>query len=122
MESLYLTLGLGPQFLHKPLPGVDDHLPRTIATSVREFCCTYQVHIHHDINTPLLREYDRYLMPIFNNSNFTNKERHILNKCRLYLRVLSIADMATGDGRSIIKSVFEGVRPSMPLRDYEWPI
>jgi len=36
IESLYLQVGLGKPFLHARLPGVDESLPNTIATCIRQ--------------------------------------------------------------------------------------
>ena len=92
-ESLYLQIGLGKEFLNCALPGVDRELPRTIATCIQQFCYSYGVSIEHDIDVPLLREGDQFLMPLFQHPNFSDEERYIINKCRIYLRILTIAEM-----------------------------
>ena len=50
-----------------------------------------------------------------NNNTIQCYEHKTLNKCRIYLQVFTIADIATGDGKIISKNTWEG-KKSSPLR------
>ena len=107
-KSLYLLLGTGLKFLSTLLPGVDKDIPNTIAQNIQTFCTKYNNDIQHDISVKLLRENNTILMPKFTNANFTNKERQIINQCRVYLRIMTMADMTTGDRTMILSNIWEG--------------
>ena len=44
------------------------------------------------------------------------------NRCRLYLKALTIADIATGDGQVIDIDIRKGIRQERRARDVDWPI
>jgi len=72
---------------------------------------------------PLLCVGDRYLMQDFTTSGqFTVTELGHINRCRLFLRVLSLADITTGDGKYLTKWAWDGdvTQRFCPLRA-EWP-
>mmetsp|Transcript_5909 Transcript_5909/g.9058 ORF Transcript_5909/g.9058 Transcript_5909/m.9058 type:complete len:1660 (+) Transcript_5909:3576-8555(+) len=120
-ESLYLLLGLGHDFLTTKLPGVEEHFPNTIATNVRNFCIQNLITLQHNIEVPLLRKKDSFLMCHLTTNNVTKYEQYIANKCRLYLKILTISDMTTGDGSQVLQSIWEGKRQDLCLRGYKWP-
>ena len=97
-------------------------MPRTIATCIQQFCYSYGVSIEHDIDVPLLREGDQFLMPLFQHPNFLDNERYIINKCRIYLRILTVAEMTSGNGKMINVSIWEGTQPHTNLQGYDWPV
>ena len=58
---------------------------------------------------PLLRLKDRYLMELFvTNGNYWGNTLQQLNKCRLYLRVATLADILDGSGRIIRSDMWAG--------------
>ena len=42
---------------------------------------------------------------------FTQKDIIAINRCRLYLQVICVSDVASGDGREITKKAFLGLLP-----------
>ena len=73
---------------------------------------------HLLVNGPT-RKYDRNLMNIFLRLNLTDIEMDYLNKCRLYLQVIMVADITTLDGRTILEDYAQckKVRSSV----LQWP-
>ena len=71
----------------------------------------------------MLREKDAPLSVYFNNAVrhnlITQKEWNRANLCRKYLRVLTVADIATGDGKGITKHAFNG-RRRIDHRQLHW--
>ena len=68
------------------------------------------------------RERDTPLMSlIINNSSTTDDHKKTFNKCRMYLRIFNISDMATGDGQYITLDSWEGRRSGNWEVQINWP-
>jgi hypothetical protein len=57
---------------------------------------------------PKLTGNDFNIMEYFISQKFSSQQLLRLNRCRLYLQLLSLSDMASADGKSIIRTVLEG--------------
>ena len=44
------------------------------------------------------------------------------NKCRQHLKLLTVADIASGDGRSINNDIFKSNIQQDRVRKYNWPV
>ena len=44
------------------------------------------------------------------------------NKCRIYLKVLTVGDIASGDGRTIDGGVYKGHYDATRARRMDWPV
>ncbi|MGH7954667.1 MAG: hypothetical protein ACREOZ_01775, partial [Gloeomargaritales cyanobacterium] len=64
--------------------------------------------------------HDRYLMDIFRYM-FTPASLKKINQCRLYLQVVTIADIASADGLSIEMAARQGSRNQYRVSKYTWP-
>lgn len=53
-------------------------------------------------------EKDRNLMKSFANSGFQGLQLAAVNMCRLYLQVIYLSDITTGDGQYISKAIYSG--------------
>ena len=73
---------------------------------------------------PLRRENDVLLMEhILTNDRLTATEIKKANQCRIYLQVMSLADITTGNGRNICSWATIGKRNLSQARtEYEWPL
>ena len=120
-EALFLLTGLNDKFLSRSVPGADDDLPRTLASCVRDFCISEQIELVTDIVAPILREHDVFLMSAFLNNQYNDNDRRVVNRCRLYLKVLTLAEIVSGDGKEILHSSWTGEITTDSLRDYVWP-
>jgi hypothetical protein len=69
---------------------------------------------------PLLREGDAMLMPILQQLA-TGAELRRLNKCRMYLQVLSLAEIVDQGGTTISDQAWEGNRGQCYRPDLKWP-
>ena len=70
---------------------------------------------------PLLRKDDQYLMPIFIANGFRGEKLRLLNEIRMALQVITIADIATADGRSIRHSAVLLLHGNNLRTGYDWP-
>ena len=88
-----------------------------------EFMDKFNIHI--DLPLPrfqLRRDQDAFIMEKFVEAGATSRELGILNRCRLFLRVITFADIFEADGHTITLEAWQG-RPMQELRKgYQWPI
>ena len=72
-----------------------------------------------------MRGGDEILSSIFahavNKECITKGEWQAMNRCRLYLNILSIADITTGDGKKIDINFWFGKKDAYRSRDIIWP-
>ena len=74
-----------------------------------------------NINLPLpQQEGDLFLTEAFQAQGYSKKEQVILNRCRMYLRVLTVADVMTGSGDSFTEA-YLGQKEQQPRNNYIWP-
>jgi hypothetical protein len=65
---------------------------------------------------------DKLLMDEFLQLPFSPTEFKDINKCRIYLRVLTLADIVTGNGKHITNDAFIGRRRTRQANhSYQWP-
>ena len=74
--------------------------------------------------TPVLqlnRNGDVFLIQAFLEKGYKGRRLERLNRCRIYLQVLSLADICSGSGTYIIPSIKQGHNP-YPTNDHlDWP-
>jgi hypothetical protein len=66
------------------------------------------------------RRHDQFLMQSFLDYGYTAKQLPLLNLCRLWSRVTTLADIATGDGRHIQQKFWDR-RGRTTLHIDKWP-
>lgn len=70
---------------------------------------------------PLQREKDEYLMKLFEASKASPAEMASLNRCRLYLQVVSLADICEADGTTVKANIWEGSPARATRVGLKWP-
>ena len=80
--------------------------------------CHLPISIAEDFpDVPLLRQNDSYIMAAFIKAGYKNKDLYQPNIIRMFLKAVTIADIATADGRSISYDTYM-VKNSNSLRDH----
>ena len=90
-----------------------------------EFTSQFQISLSLDNPClPLRREGDCEIMGVlYNNTHAPTKDWATINRCRIYLRVHSLADIVTGDGTAITSSAANGIRRLETTRTHiQWPL
>ena len=72
---------------------------------------------------PLGREEDKILMEHFMLQGYKGIELRNINCCRLYLKVITLADITSGDGKTITKEAWDVKKVDTQNRhnNFEWP-
>jgi hypothetical protein len=69
----------------------------------------------------LQRERDQFLIPMFWNLGYRKSSLVALNRCRMYLQVTTLSDLASGDGTSILDCYWKGQQHPHSHTTYKWP-
>jgi hypothetical protein len=70
----------------------------------------------------LQRHQDVMLMDYFISIKYKYRDLALLNKCRVYLQVLSLTDLTSADGRQIIPHYKQGILSQDRRSTYTWPV
>ena len=110
IEHLHLESGQARFSLSDNLPTIAHSLLTTgWVLETWKFMHQYNITIDLPLPTfPLRRQYDQYLMKVLTSSNIPPNVWKQFNQCRLYLHVISLADICTGDGLYICENAFKG--------------
>jgi hypothetical protein len=121
MAWLHLSVGMSYSILER----VDVSLPHLESKwigSLRTFLASISASLHLDdpcIPQPQ-REHDRHLMDmIIQSARFTPQEIRKLNYCRLYLQVVTLADISKPNGRELDPCFLQGA-PSLYSNRTRW--
>jgi len=91
-------------------------------TSLWETCNKWNIDIK--CITPELqkaRVYDQFVMQAFaQNKNIKDKELPILNECRCFHQIVTLADAVTACGKYLERNLLDG-KSAHPLHSYKWP-
>ena len=87
-----------------------------------QFTSTHGI-ILQDYSPPLSTstDNDKFIMALCINENLPRRDLIRINKCRKFLKVLTVGDLITGDGKAIITSIKYGQRSSAYTSKMHWP-
>ena len=126
LESFKLELGIqGPLFTK------DYELYNNIATDcwikhLWHFVRKHSIEIDEDTDSGgMLRTGDKFLGEIFADAYSKNmllkQDWRAVNRCRLFLKLLTVADLTTGDGQEVDEAMLRGKTSHGRVRDIKWP-
>ena len=92
-------------------------------TSTWEFMSQYKITIELDLETiPFRRENDHYIMEQFIAAGGIKSQLKVLNRCRLFLKVISWADICDASGQTIVEQAWIGKELAESRSNLSWPI
>ena len=117
MESLQLETGSNVPPLELPYDKWGAMVTSSWLKSTWEFMHKHDIRLDLSLpKFPMRRESDKCLMMVFVNEGASANKLYSLNRCRLYLRAISLADIIEADGKTVSKEAWEGTR-LQTLRD-----
>ena len=122
MEALRLELGYPTSLMSIPFDRMAGCATDSWLTSLWETCNKWNIDIK-SIAPELqkARVYDQFVMQAFaQNKNITDKQLPILNKCRCFHQIVTLADAVTACGKYLERDVLDG-KSAHPLHSYKWP-
>ena len=121
LEQLMINIGYGSDLFGAPYPVLGKLMPYTWMTHLWEFLHKYGIRVFHDIKLPLVRQHDSFIMQRAVDAKFSFAQLEAINRCRLYLQVLTVAELATGDGEFLSDKAWEGNLDTTVSSPYQWP-
>jgi len=122
IERHQLEAGTQDPVLSSSFADYGQYATRTWVKSTWRFLSTYDVRVdlHHTTPKPR-REHDESIMSSFVRAGVSQPLLRRANRCRLFLQALTVADIATGDGRAIRRDAWGGVPDHhLNLRRFNW--
>ena len=123
MECLKVELGLPLNPLQYQYEIWSASVTPCWITSTWKFMSEYGITI--DLVIPeisLRREKDQYLMKLFHDAGSTKNQLKYLNRCRLFLRVVTLADIFEADGKTITTQAWNGSKMMETRKNIVWPV
>jgi hypothetical protein len=71
-----------------------------------KFMADSGIDLSHDVSLPTHCRHDEYLMVVFMWQGASTQELILLNQCWIYLRVTMTADIASVDGKQLMRELF----------------
>jgi hypothetical protein len=119
MEEASITVGLGNNLLNKNFSEYGHLLKPGWVKTLWQFCYEHSILVEDWLpSIPLLREGDRYLIEVARGM-FPIKDRSSIgsiNRCRLFLGAISLADITQGNGKALLEESKQGSRPQWNFR------
>jgi ribonuclease HI len=120
LEALILEVGIGEDVLSYPWLELSFLATKCLIKASWKFLDKHNLTLSHDITINPLRINDKPLMKIFYDAGVRGSDLLAINKCRLYLKIFFLSDMATGDGISILQDALNGT-PYETANQFSWP-
>lgn len=100
---------------------VDTPATNSLVKSTCRFLQKYDITLLHDIKIKPLCENDQLLMKALYSLGPNTSELMTLNRYRLYLQVLFLSEICTGDGLAISGDAWSGKCFEIPYKQSSWP-
>jgi hypothetical protein len=114
LRSLQIKSGCGFHLLEDPSEWVP-YITACWLTSIRDFLDRNDINIKvaNAHLVPTSREHDRYIMDKIRKLGiYDNRQLFDINAVRLHLKVTTLSDVVTAQGKQITEEVFEGTKPT----------
>jgi hypothetical protein len=123
LSHMQLLVGTGTLFLNEQYDKYSKEVPEGWLTSVWGF--SSKAKLTFDIADHWLpvsqRQGDKFLMELFHHQSHPSTIISILNRCRIYLNVITVADIVSADGTHILPWVKQGHRHKDRHSTLNWP-
>ncbi len=124
MEHLQLHIGFCTPLFQYSFSKIAKYCERTWLTSLWEFIDSIEATIHVETHwtLPPQRAQDVFVMEVLSNPcfSFSPKMLKRINTCRIFLQVLTLADICDTSGTSICTNILKGIRHSDRCSQYLW--
>ena len=122
IEVCQLHTGTESHLWRIPFPTIAKLIPSCEIRYMLQECHHYNIQLCGNYSKPTLqRTNDFFLMDNIFESHFSQKEIIKINHCRLYLQVLMLSDIATGDGCRVDPNMYNGDITTSRRSNLKWP-
>ncbi len=124
MSTLQLLVGSATLFFNLTFPKYAKWIEQSLLTFIWQ-CVSrvkFSLRIKQAWTPSLQRENDIMIIDHFISLNYKPKDLQSLNRCRLYLQALTLADLVSADGRTMIPETVNGYRLVDRRSTLKWPV
>ena len=123
MESLQVEIGLEGNPLNINFQIWSEAATPCWLTSTWEFMSQYEIKIDLELKTiPLRQVGDKFLMEQFISHGAKKSDSVKLNRCRLFLKVMTFADICNANGDEVVPEAWIGSKLIESRKKIEWPV
>jgi len=121
-EALQLELGLPGEIFQYCYTDWAACCTKTWLTHTWQYCTENGIVVHMGIASLQLQcKSDQFLNQAFWNHGYCSKQLALLNQCRIWLQVTTLADLVDGHGTSLLLPLLAGIKTSFNPTPYKWP-
>jgi hypothetical protein len=120
-EVMLIELGMGTDLTSMETTTMSFLATDSLIKSSLLFLRKHNIELRHDISLPFLRSADKILMNSFIQLSPSLDDLRALNNCRLYLQVMFLSEICTGDGLELTHEAWSGQRLDVPQKIASWP-
>ena len=122
IEKHRVEIGIGGRFLEASYATYGSLATDTWIRHLWRFLSESKVTIEEDTPTlRLRREHDSFIIEAMANAGVSRGVLEAANRCRIFLRAVTLADICTGDGRQILYTAWLGKKDEDYTSPYRWP-
>ena len=122
LEATKLEIGCEGSVLLKSYDELGSLATSTWLTHTWKFLSENHMGIEDTVpELELQREGDQYLIRVFQKAGYQGMVLRRLNRCRMFLQVVTVSDIATGCGRFVSTSGWAGKLDTTRSVRYDWP-
>jgi hypothetical protein len=108
LELFFLELGIQPWHFHAEENVIAALTSPSLVQTSMLFMSQFKIYLKHSIRIPLLREGDQFIIEAFLSLDIPIQDLVACNRCRFFLKVCLLSDIATGDGDFISEEAWAG--------------
>jgi hypothetical protein len=117
LELFFFGLGIQPWHFNAEENVIAALTTPSLVQSSMLFISQFKIYLKHSIRIPLLREGGQFRIEAILNLDIPIQDLVACNKCRLFLKVCLLSDIATGDGDFISEEAWAGTYVPQEQRD-----
>jgi hypothetical protein len=125
IEAIKIHVGIGQNLFSLEYGRFQKLVPPSLIKCIWEFASKYNIEIQEEITANIIprRENDKFLMEVIANQDnqFSNNDLTHINRCRLYMQVVTLADITNGNGALILEGTLKGTCMQHHKPYYKWP-
>ena len=122
-EAMILEAGMSGHMTSWNYEELNECITDCWLKSTWQYCWNNNISIEDGMpELPLKRTNDALLMDVFiHKGKFKNKDLKLLNQCRTYLKVTTVSDISSADGKRLLPGVIDGDFQAQEEDKYKWP-
>ena len=126
IEAIKMHIGIRHNLFTMDYDRLHRLVPPSMMKHVWQFCRKNNLRIEERTTSDIIlrRNNDKFIMEVISTSNntYTNNDLAHINRCRIYLQVLTLSDITNGNGTLIRRGVLKGTMKVLNQPYYIWPI